>query len=452
MSRLWDKDLPLDALVHRFTVGDDPVTDLTLVMHDAAGSAAHARMLQRIGLLDVADTSALLEALRRISGEAASGRFTIEVEQEDCHTAIEQALVAAAGDAGKRIHLGRSRNDQVILALRLWQRERLFVLADGVHALALALLAVATNNQDIPLPGYTHLRRAMPSSVGQWAAGFAEGLLEELVAAEAVYDRLDRCPLGAAAGFGVPVPLDREYTAALLGFSRVQRAVVDVQNSRGRHEAALTGWISSVTLTLEKLCWDLLLYSTEEFGFVKLPDAFTTGSSIMPQKRNPDVLELARATCRSLRGRHLQILELAGGLPSSYHRDFQLLKRPVIECAVDAETLLGVLTHVVAGLEFDAAKTAAACSDELFAAHEAVRRVATGETFRDAYRAVAAEIGAGSFAPDRAGLAATHTGGLDNLALAGIGADIESAHARISKTRAHVDTCIAAVFDQESSS
>ncbi len=449
MTRLWDKGLPLDALVHAFTVGDDPVTDLEFVAHDAAGSAAHARMLNRVGLLDGTDTAALLDALRDIAKAAAAGDFRIADEQEDCHTAIEQALVEACGDAGKRIHLGRSRNDQVILALRLWQRERLLALAEGVHALACALLDLADVQGDLPLPGYTHMRRAMPSSVGQWASGIAAGLGEELEAAAGVYERLDRCPLGAAAGFGVPLPLDREFVAELLGFSRVQGATVDVQNSRGRHEVALTGWIASVSLTLEKLCWDLALYSTEEFGFVKLPDAFTTGSSIMPQKRNPDVLELARAHCRSLRGRHGQVLEMASGLPSSYHRDFQLLKRPVIETVRDAGSLLAILARVVRGLEFDRGRAAAACTDDLYAAHDAVRRVAAGATFRDAYRAVAAEIAQGGFVPDRSASAATHTGGLDNLGLDEIRAGTESAFARLDAHRERIGARLATIFEQE---
>jgi len=417
MSQLWAKDLPLDALVHRFTVGDDPVTDLRLVEFDAMGSAAHARMLHSVGLLSDEDVASLVQGLQHIASQSWAGKFKISADQEDCHTAIEQALVAACGDAGKRIHLGRSRNDQVQLATRLWMRAHLFELVDGVGALAQALLDLGKRHKDVALPGYTHMRRAMPSSVGQWTSAFAEGLLEDIESAEGVFKRIDRCPLGAAAGFGVPLPLDRELTAELLGFERVQRSTIDVQNSRGRHELALAGWLVSVGLTVEKLCWDLALYSMEEFGFVKLPDEFTTGSSIMPQKRNPDVIELARAKCRELRGRHALLAELAGGLPSSYHRDFQLLKRPLFDMVDDAATLLVVMERVVRGLQFDGAMTAAACSDDLFAANEACRRVGEGATFRDAYREVASELLSGTFKPDRSALAAPHTGGLDNLGL-----------------------------------
>ncbi|MEX0900966.1 MAG: argininosuccinate lyase [Gammaproteobacteria bacterium] len=447
MRRLWDKDLPLDALVHRFTVGDDPVVDLALVEYDAIGSAAHAQGLSHAGLLAGDALLALLGSLAGIAQDARAGAFRITPEQEDCHTAIEHRLTAETGDPGKRIHLGRSRNDQVQTALRLWQRDELFALVDAVADLGEALLAFAEDNRDIPWPGYTHMRRAMPSSAAQWASAFAEGLVEELEAAIGIYRRLDQCPLGAAAGFGVPLPLAREHTAALLGFSRVQRSTIDVQNARGRHEFALTGWLASLSLTLEKLCWDVALFSTEEFGFLTLPDEFTTGSSIMPQKRNPDVIELARAGCRRLRARHALISELAGGLPSGYHRDLQLLKAPLFEAVKDASLLLRILAHVVRGLRVDGARTHAADTDELYAAHEACRRVAHGDAFRDAYRAVAAELSAGTFRPDRAALASDHVGGLDNLQLAGTATDLRAAHAAFSAPRTHVSHCLSVIFN-----
>ncbi|MCB1598628.1 MAG: argininosuccinate lyase, partial [Xanthomonadales bacterium] len=320
---LWAKGLPLDAAVHRFTVGEDPQLDLALLPFDVQGSAAHARMLGEAGLLSSADASALVAALAELKPVTERRELMISDDQEDGHTALEHALIERVGEAGKRIHLGRSRNDQVLLALRLLLRSRLLGLVAQVHALANALLDFARSHEAVPVPGYTHLRRAMPSSIGQWAIGYVEGLVEEMQAADGLWRRLDRCPLGAAAGFGVPLPLRRERVAELLGFARVQRSPVDVMNSRGRHEQALLDWLVSVAGTLEKLCWDLLLYSTEEFGFVRLPDAFTTGSSIMPQKRNPDVLELARGRCRELRGIAEWHRQIVTGVPGSYHRDFQ---------------------------------------------------------------------------------------------------------------------------------
>ncbi len=414
---LWAKGLPLDAAIHRFTVGDDPRLDRVLLAHDCVGSAAHARGLHAAGLLSADDARALVAALAELHGAAQRGEIDITPEQEDAHTAIEHALVARVGEAGKRIHLGRSRNDQVLLALRLWLRQQLIATARGLHNLIDALLALASTHEHVALPGYTHLRRAMPSSLGQWAAGYIEGLLEELHALDGVWIRIDRCPLGAAAGFGVPLPLKREVVAEWLGFSRVQRAPVDAMNSRGRHEQALLDAYAAVAHTLEKLIWDLSLYSTDEFGFVQLPDAFTTGSSIMPQKRNPDVLELARARCRELRGFSDWHRHIVTGLPGSYHRDFQLHKQPLFAASDSMLALLDVLTRLVPGLKFDAAAMRGAMSPELYATHAAIAKVRSGATFRDAYREVGGAIANGSFEAPHILPSDTHIGGLDQLGL-----------------------------------
>lgn len=431
-SQLWSKGGALDPAIHAFTVGEDYLTDLALVPHDCVASAAHARMLSRAGLLDPKDADALVAALGELREEALAGRFAILPEQEDAHTALEAALVARVGDAGKRIHLGRSRNDQVITALRLLMRERLADLAGRAADLAGAFLAFAQAHAHEAMPGYTHLRPAMPSSFGQWAAAFAEGLLEGLADARALDAKLDRCPLGAAAGFGVPLPIDRELTASLLGFSGVQRNPIDVQNSRGRHELALVQWIGQLALVLEKFLWDVALYSTPEFGYLDVPEAFTTGSSIMPQKRNPDVVELARATCRSLRGAAHTVEQLAGGMPSNYHRDFQLLKKPLLGALGDAAAWLSILQALVPALQVNAERAREACGDELYAAHAAFLLVKEGWTFRDAYREVAAELAAKAFHPDRAALKSTHTGGTANLAL-------DAAAAELAAHRAWID-------------
>ena len=426
-STLWAKDLPLDVAIHRFTVGEDPDTDLTLLPFDALGSAAHAKMLAATGLLEASDAAALVRALERIANLARQKAFPIPPQLEDCHTAIEADLTRSLGAVGQRIHLGRSRNDQVILAFRLYLRDALLHLGLRISDLAAAFVTFARTHQSVPLPGYTHLRRAMPSTFGLWAAAFAEGLLEELEALQSVYRRLDRCPLGSAAGFGVPLPIDRELTARLLGFSKVQRSPIDVQNSRGRHEVAMLQWAASAGGVLEKFLWDVSFYSTEEFGFLKLPDAFTTGSSIMPHKKNPDVVELARGRCRELRGMAGLVDQLASGLPSSYHRDLQLLKRPVILGLQQAEELFGVLVRLVPALRVEAEAAAAASTDELYAAHQAYVYVQGGMPFREAYRKVAQQIQEGTFAPDRAALTATHLGGAGNLGLEELSSDLAGA-------------------------
>ncbi len=435
-DRLWAKDLPLDVAIHQFTVGEDPDTDLTLLPFDALGSAAHARMLAATGLLEAADATALVRELERIADRARQNAFPIPRELEDCHTAIEADLTRTLGAVGQRIHLGRSRNDQVILAFRLYLRDALLHLGLRVSDLATAFVASARTHQAVPLPGYTHLRRAMPSTFGLWAAAFAEGLLEELEALQSVYQRLDRCPLGSAAGFGVPLPIDRELTTKLLGFTKVQRSPIDVQNSRGRHEVATLQWAASTGGVLEKFLWDVSLYSTEEFGFLKLPDAFTTGSSIMPQKKNPDVVELARGRCRELRGAANLVEQLASGLPSSYHRDLQLLKRPVILGLRQAEELFSVLARLVPALKVNAEATTAACTDELYAAHQAYVYVQGGMPFREAYRKVAQQIQEGTFAPDRAALTATHLGGAGNLGLDELQSELAAARTWIETKRA----------------
>ena len=440
-AQLWAKGLPLDEAMHRFTVGDDPVLDQRLLPFDALGSATHAHMLAHVGLLPPADAAVLVKQLAAIAAQARRGEIHIRPEQEDCHTAIEALLTQTLGETGKRIHLGRSRNDQVALALRLYMRDALLSIAAQAATLAKSFAEFAQVHAGEAMPGYTHLRRAMPSSFGLWAAAFAAGLAEELRALQAVYARLDCCPLGAAAGFGVPLPLDREYAAELLGFAAVQINPVDVMNSRGRHELALLNALVSISLVMEKFLWDTALYSMPEFGFLSLPDAFTTGSSIMPQKRNPDVVELARGRCRELRGYALMLQELAGGLPSNYHRDLQLLKKPLFAALDTAGNWLDVLIHLVPALRVDAKRAAAACTDELYATHAAYQCVQSGLPFRDAYKQIAQQLADGSFRPDRAALSASHSGAAGNLGLDQIESEIEMTEQWIVKMQTHLRHC-----------
>jgi argininosuccinate lyase len=440
-DQLWAKNLPLDEQIHAFTVGDDPITDLQLLPFDAEASAAHARMLGEGGLLPESEAKALVAALRELKAEAERGELPITREQEDGQTALEHALTARLGDTGRRIHLARSRNDQVQIALRLLMRARLLDLGDALASCASVSLEFAGRHSGMALPGYTHMRRAMPSSWGMWSVAFADGLLEELEQLPALWSRLDRSPLGAAAGFGSPVPIQRERSAELLGFSRVQRSPVDVMNSRGRHEQAIAAWIVSAAGTLEKAIWDLLIWSTDEIRFVRLPYAFTTGSSLMPQKRNPDVLELARARCRELRGLAGFLSHLAGGLPSSYHRDHQLLKAPFLEMLGKAEQLFQIFARLIPALEINEEACAAACSSEIYAAREACGLAAEGMPFRDAYAKVAQQLQDGSFA------AANETGVAIDLGLEKIGAELTKSEAWIHDRRSFLVTTTERLFD-----
>lgn len=385
---IWEKSLALDAILHRFTVGDDPILDLHILPFDCLASAAHARMLHHCGHLTEQDLQALLVALQDLHQQASAGEISIDPDMEDAHTALEHALTERCGDAGKRIHLGRSRNDQVLVAMRLFAKHKALQLQMKVAQLSQVLLDLSAQHQQQFLPGYTHLQAAMPSSISLWLQGFASGLLEELDAATGLNARLDRNPLGAAAGFGVPILINRELTSELLGFTQTQWAATDCMNSRGRHEQALLDWCVSTSLGLEKLLWDLSLYCSQEFALLKLPDAFTTGSSIMPQKRNPDVVELARAQCRALRGTAATHLQIISGLPSSYHRDFQLGKAPFFDALARFEALLNVLLQLLPGVEFELEKIKRCNRDELYATQAALQRVQAGQSFRDAYQAI----------------------------------------------------------------
>jgi argininosuccinate lyase len=399
MTRLWDKGGELDPLVHRFTVGDDPRLDLRLVHFDCLGSAAHARTLARAGLLAAVEANRLVAELARIDALVADGQFAIPDELEDGHTAIEAHLTAALGELGAKIHTGRSRNDQVATAMRLFLRHHVLQWADATTAVIGALADRIRRDGATPMPGYTHMQPAMPSSVGLWLDAFAEALLEQLRAAGHLFEQLDCCPLGTGAGYGVPLPLDREYTAAMLGFSRVQRNPIDVQQSRGRMETYFVRVAADIAAVLEKLSSDLILFSTAEFGFFSLPEGLTTGSSIMPQKKNPDVLELTRAHAGRLRARQHELELLTSKLPSGYHRDLQLTKGPAIEAADLIAAMLPIVERVIETFAIDGQRLAAAMRPDLWATHAALQLAQQGVPFRDAYRQVADLLRSGQFTP-----------------------------------------------------
>lgn len=386
--RLWDRGEPLDDLVLRYTAGEDHRLDERLVPHDLRASAAHAAMLEAAGFLSKADLAAIMGALAEIGRSHAAGEWTIRLEEEDCHTAIENRLVALAGEAGLRIHLGRSRNDQVLAAIRLYLKEATADLAQLAGDVAGALEALAREQGELPMPGYTHMQRAMPSTVSLWALGFASELRDDADGLRGAARRADRSPLGSAAGFGVPLlALDRRHTQKSLGFGSVHEPVTAVQLSRGKAEASALFEATLLGNDLGRLAADLCLFATAEFGFVRLPAAFTTGSSMLPQKRNPDVLELARARSTEAPAALAEILALIGRLPSGYHRDLQRLKGPLFRGLDGVSDTARVLAHVIPGVRFVGERLAAAMDPSLRAVETAYRLVRDeGLPFREAYR------------------------------------------------------------------
>ena len=350
MTRLWDKGSPVDSAILHFTVGDDWILDQRLVAHDVRASVAHARMLAKQGLLSAADAEAIARTLDELGAAHARGEWAIAREEEDAHTALEARLVAKLGEAGKRVHLGRSRNDQVLTAMRLWLREEITTLAVMVDALAEAADALARRESSVLLPGYTHMQRAMPSSVGLWAGGFATEFRDDAASLRRLLERVATCPLGSAAGYGVPfLPLDREATSRELGFDGAQEPVTACQLSRGKAEASFAFEASLLLQDIGRMASDLCLYATSEFAFVRLPQEFTTGSSIMPQKRNPDAAELARGKSGRVIGALVALLVVMKGLPLAYSKDMQEDK----EGAFDALDTLSLCVAAIAGMVRD---------------------------------------------------------------------------------------------------
>ncbi len=395
MTRLWDKGCAVDAAILEFTVGEDWILDQRLVVHDVAASIAHARMLAAQKLISAADAIAITSALTDIGAAHARGEWSIQPEEEDAHTALEARLVAQLGEAGKRVHLGRSRNDQVLTAMRLWLRAEIAALAEMADCLAQAAEALAARDGALPLPGYTHMQRAMPSTVGLWAGGFAAEFRDDAASVRRLMARVALNPLGSAAGYGVPfLPLDRSATSRELGFDAPQEPVTACQLSRGKSEAAFAFEASLLLQDIGRMAADLCLYATSEFAFVRLPHEFTTGSSIMPQKRNPDVFELLRARSAQASADLFAVLNVPAKLTSGYHRDLQLIKAPLFRMADVARGCTAILTHALAGVRFDAERCRVAMDPSLFATEEACKLVVQeGLPFRDAYQRIAARYG-----------------------------------------------------------
>ena len=410
----------IDADVLAFTVGKDPVLDLDLVAWDCYGSAAHVTMLSRMPhkprLFSAAERDAVVAALAAIAAEAAAGRFAITAADQDCHLAIERTLTEKLGDLGRRVHTGRSRNDQVATALRLYLRDQLLGSMDEMTALAEALLKFAKRHARLPMVGRTHLQPAMPSSVGLWASSYAEGLLDDLGVVRAAYDFADRCPLGSAASYGVPLPTDRAFLAEALGFREPINNVLHAGNSRGKTESVAVSALCQPMLTLSRLAEDLILFTMPEFDYFAIPREFCTGSSIMPQKYNPDVCELIRAKAAKVVGLSTGVATLLKAMPGGYNRDLQDTKEMLMEALATTRASLRIMTRLVGGLVPVPEKLRAAFAPGVFATDRALELVAGGMAFRDAYHQVRDHLDElAAMDPDAAVAAKTHLGATAGL-------------------------------------
>jgi argininosuccinate lyase len=384
---IWDRGDAIDAGMLAFTIGDDWLQDRRLVEHDLCGSLAHAAGLAHAGLISGEDAEAIRRGLEQLLESHRSGEWTVESGDEDVHSAIERRLIQLVGEPGKRLHTGRSRNDQVALDVRLWLRDALAATGEALAALRRGCFRFAEQHGSLPLPGYTHLRRAMPSSMKDWIAAHARALELDAIELEHAQLRTRECPLGSGAGYGVPLALDRAFTAEALGFDRPEEPVTFAQHSRGRPELAYVTALEGIALDLGKLAADLWLFTTSEFGFARLPTAFTTGSSMMPQKRNPDVVELTRAHARQVACDRVALLDVVRDLPSGYHRDFQLIKPPLFRAHDRSRAMLELWARLLPEIELDAeALQAAAADPSLAATQRALEATKEGVAFRDAYR------------------------------------------------------------------
>lgn len=430
---LWRSDDGIDPAMLEYTTAGDRPWDLRLLPWDVVGSLGHVEGLLASGLVDAGERDALREGLRAIHAGVEAGDLVPGPGHEDVHTAVEAWLTERLPDHGPKLHTARSRNDQVACDLRLWLKDALLDLHARAALLAGALLDWAGPRARLVWPGYTHLRSAMPSSAGFWAASLAEGIVDTIESMPAVWAAVDRSPLGSAAGYGTPLPLDREAAARALGFGTVEHAPGAVQNGRGKVEAAVLFWCAQVGHEVARLSADVILFGSEGFGFLALPPELSTGSSLMPQKRNPDLFELTRARVGAVEGDLAACLRLRANLTSGYHRDVQMIKEPTMRGVERTAAALSMAARAVPRLEVHEGRAAAALDPGMMAADEALRRAAAGEPFRAAYRAVAADVvrGAGLPEPDAGAILSRRTGPgeLGNL-------DLEAPRRRLAEARA----------------
>ncbi len=414
MAKLWEKNINVDAKIEAFTVGKDREMDLFLAKYDVLGSIAHIRMLKSVGLL-AADELELLEAeLKKIYQIADKGEFVIEEGVEDIHSQVEQILTGKLGDTGKKIHSGRSRNDQVLLDLKLFARAELAKTVEAVDTLIEVLISQSEKYKNVLMPGYTHLQVAMPSSFGLWFGAYAESLADDLQLLLSAWKITNRNPLGSAAGYGSSFPLNRQMTTDLLGFDSMNYNVVYAQMGRGKMERTVAGALAGVASTISKLAFDACLFTSQNFGFIKLADEFTTGSSIMPHKKNPDVFELTRAKCNKIQSIPQQIMLITNNLPSGYFRDLQIIKEVFVPVFAELSDCITMTSMMMAQVKVNTEILSDNRYDLIFSVEEVNRLTLSGVPFRDAYKQVGLAIEAGNFEPDKS-VHHTHEGSIGNL-------------------------------------
>lgn len=412
--KLWDKGISTDAFIEKFTVGRDPEFDMLLAPFDVIGSIAHVKMLASVGLLTEEEGRILTDELRNIYTEINEGKITIEKGVEDIHSQIELELTRRLGEVGKKIHSGRSRNDQVLVDIKLYLRSVLHSIVDEVFSLANTLLDLSESYKDHLLPGYTHLQIAMPSSFGLWFGAYAESLSDDLIILQSAFAIVNKNPLGSGAGYGSSFPLNRTLTTELLGFDSLHHNSVYAQMSRGKTEKIVANGIGSIAGTLSKMAMDITLYVSQNFGFISFPVTLTTGSSIMPHKKNPDVFELIRAKCNKIQSISFDIHSLVNNLPSGYHRDMQILKEILFPALYDLLDCLHLMSHAISHVNVNKGIMENDLYKYAFSVDEVNRRVQEGMSFRDAYKAVAQAIEDDTYNPSYKPQH-THEGSLGNL-------------------------------------
>lgn len=424
LEKIWEKGIPVDELIEKFTVGKDRDLDLFLAPFDVVGSMAHVRMLNSIGLIKEAELPLILEELVNIYHEIESGKFIIEEGIEDVHSQVELELTRKLGEAGKKIHSGRSRNDQVLLDLKLFTRNEIKEVVELTHNLFEVLIERSNEGKDVLIPGYTHLQVAMPSSFGLWFGAYAESLTDDLMLLNAGWKIANQNPLGSAAGYGSSFPLNRQMTTDLLGFDNMNYNVVYAQMGRGKVEKTVAYGMASVAATLSKLAFDVCLFTSQNFGFITLPDNMTTGSSIMPHKKNPDVFELLRAHCNKIQALPNEITLMINNLPSGYFRDMQIIKEVFIPAFDELKSCLKIASYAIKNMKINSKILDDKRYDLIFSVEEVNKLVNEGMPFRDAYKHVAQKIMDGNFVPVKK-VKHIHEGSIGNLCLPEIQSKME---------------------------